>query len=152
MAARPIEDMDAYRQKLIAMTYHTGPLMRPLYMQAKAAPKRIIYADGEDERVLRAVQTVVDEKLAQPILVGRPSVIDMRVKKDNDKVIEALHAALAEDPCAVEPQEKSILVDSAVASDDPNVVAASDEARRRIERDLHDGIQQQLVSIGMELG
>jgi malate dehydrogenase (oxaloacetate-decarboxylating)(NADP+) len=73
--------MDAYRQKLIAMTYHTGPLMRPLYMQAKAAPKRIIYADGEDERVLRAVQTVVDEKLAQPILVGRPSVIDMRVKK-----------------------------------------------------------------------
>ncbi|QXR36950.1 NADP-dependent malic enzyme [Alcaligenes aquatilis] len=81
VAARPIEDMDAYRQKLIAMTYHTGPLMRPLYMQAKAAPKRIIYADGEDERVLRAVQTVVDEKLAQPILVGRPSVIDMRVKK-----------------------------------------------------------------------
>ena len=81
VAARPIEDMDAYRQKLIAMTYHTGPLMRPLYMQAKAAPKRIIYADGEDERVLRAVQTVVDEKLAQPILVGRPSVIEMRVKK-----------------------------------------------------------------------
>ncbi|ASR88839.1 NADP-dependent malic enzyme [Alcaligenes faecalis] len=81
VAARPIEDMDAYRQKLIAMTYHTGPLMRPLYMQAKAAPKRIIYADGEDERVLRAVQTVVDEKLALPILVGRPSVIDMRVKK-----------------------------------------------------------------------
>ncbi|MBX6965346.1 NADP-dependent malic enzyme [Alcaligenes faecalis] len=81
VAARPIEDMDAYRQKLIAMTYHTGPLMRPLYMQAKAAPKRIIYADGEDERVLRAVQTVVDEKLAQPILVGRPNVIEMRVKK-----------------------------------------------------------------------
>ncbi|XOT97216.1 NADP-dependent malic enzyme [Alcaligenes pakistanensis] len=81
VAARPIEDMDAYRQKLIAMTYHSGPLMRPLYMQAKAAPKRIIYADGEDERVLRAVQTVVDEKLAQPILVGRPSVIEMRVKK-----------------------------------------------------------------------
>ena len=81
VAARPIEDMEAYRQKLISMTYHTGPLMRPLYMQAKAAPKRIIYADGEDERVLRAVQTVVDERLAKPILVGRPSVIDMRVKK-----------------------------------------------------------------------
>ncbi|WP_341667211.1 NADP-dependent malic enzyme [Alcaligenes sp. SDU_A2] len=81
VAARPIEDMEAYRQKLIAMTYHSGPLMRPLYMQAKSAPKRIIYSDGEDERVLRAVQTVVDEKLALPILVGRPSVIDMRVKK-----------------------------------------------------------------------
>ncbi|MGE8548243.1 MAG: NADP-dependent malic enzyme [Alcaligenes sp.] len=81
VAARPIEDMEAYRQKLISMIYHTGPLMRPLYMQAKSAPKRIIYADGEDERVLRAVQTVIDEKLAQPILVGRPSVIEMRVKK-----------------------------------------------------------------------
>ncbi len=81
VAARPIEDMEAYRQKLISMTYHTGPLMRPLYMQAKSAPKRIIYADGEDERVLRAVQTVVDERLAKPILVGRPSVIDMRIKK-----------------------------------------------------------------------
>lgn len=81
VAARPIEDMEAYRQKLMALVYHSGQLMRPLFMQAKSAPKRVIYADGEDERVLRAAQTVVDEKMAQPILVGRPSVIEMRLKK-----------------------------------------------------------------------
>ncbi|HYG45371.1 MAG TPA: NADP-dependent malic enzyme [Bordetella sp.] len=81
VAARPIEDIEAYRQKLMGFVYHSGQLMRPLFAQAKKAPKRVIYADGEDERVLRAVQTVVDEKLAYPILVGRPSVIEMRVKK-----------------------------------------------------------------------
>ncbi len=81
VAARPIEDMEAYRQKLMSLVYHTGQLMRPLFMQAKSAPKRVIYADGEDERVLRAAQTVVDEQIAQPILIGRPSVIEMRIKK-----------------------------------------------------------------------
>lgn len=81
VARRPIEDMEAYRQKLISLVYHSGQLMRPLILQAKSAPKRIIYADGEDERVLRAVQTVVDEKIARPILVGRPSVIEMRLKR-----------------------------------------------------------------------
>lgn len=81
VARRPIEDMEAYRQKLMSLVYHTGQLMRPLFMQAKSAPKRVIYADGEDERVLRAAQTVVDEKFAHPILVGRPAVIEMRIKK-----------------------------------------------------------------------
>src|SRR5690606_34424160 len=81
VATRPIEDIEAYRQKLMGFVYHSGQLMRPLFQQAKQAPKRVIYADGEDERVLRAVQTVVDEGLAQPILVGRPSVIEMRIKK-----------------------------------------------------------------------
>ena len=81
VAARPIQDMEAYRQKLMSLVYHTGQLMRPLFMQAKNAPKRVIYADGEDERVLRAVQTVVDEKIAYPILIGRPAVIEMRIQK-----------------------------------------------------------------------
>src|SRR5690606_15781477 len=81
VAARPIEDIEAYRQKLMGFVYHSGQLMRPLFAQAKQAPKRVIYADGEDERVLRAVQTVVDENLARPILVGRPAVIEMRIKK-----------------------------------------------------------------------
>ncbi|WP_353173302.1 NADP-dependent malic enzyme, partial [Paracandidimonas soli] len=81
VAARPIEDIEAYRQKLLGLVYHSGQLMRPLFMQAKKAPKRVIYADGEDERVLRAVQTVVDERIGFPILVGRPSVIEMRIKK-----------------------------------------------------------------------
>src|SRR5690606_35923090 len=81
VARRPIEDMEAYRQKLMSMVYHTGQLMRPLFMQAKSSPKRVIYADGEDERVLRAVQTIVDERIGFPILVGRPSVIKMRIEK-----------------------------------------------------------------------
>ncbi len=81
VARRPIEDMDAYRAKLTSFVYHTGQLMRPLFMQAKSAPKRVIFADGEDERVLRAAQTIVDEKIGHPILVGRPSVINMRLEK-----------------------------------------------------------------------
>ncbi len=81
VALRPIEDMQAYRQKLMAFVYHSGQLMRPLFLQARQAPKRVVYADGEDERVLRAVQTVVDEGLAFPILIGRPGVIEMRVQK-----------------------------------------------------------------------
>jgi malate dehydrogenase (oxaloacetate-decarboxylating)(NADP+) len=81
VARRPIKDMEAYKQKLLAMVYHSGQLMSPLFTQAKRAPKRVIYADGEDERVLRAAQTVSDEKIAHPILIGRPSVINMRIKK-----------------------------------------------------------------------
>ena len=80
VAARPIEDIEAYRQKLMGFVYHSGQLMRPLFAQAKKAPKRVIYADGEDERVLRAVQTVIDE--AGPAHPDRPpSVIEMRIKK-----------------------------------------------------------------------
>ena len=81
VARRPIKDMDAYKQKLLAMVYHSGQLMSPLFTQAKRTPKRVIYADGEDERVLRAAQTVSDEKIAYPILIGRPAVINMRIQK-----------------------------------------------------------------------
>lgn len=82
VATRPIEDMDAYRQQLLGFVYRSGPLMRPLFKQARTTPpKRVVYADGEDERVLRAAQTVIDEQLAYPILIGRPAVIEMRVKK-----------------------------------------------------------------------
>lgn len=81
VATRPIEDMDAYRSQLMSFIYHSGQLMRPLYKQAKSASKRVVFADGEDERVLHAAQTVIDEKLAYPILVGRPSVINMRIEK-----------------------------------------------------------------------
>lgn len=81
VATKPIADMDAYRAQLMNFVYHSGQLMRPLFMQAKSSPKRVVYADGEDERVLRAVQTVVDEKIAIPVLIGRPAVIEMRIKK-----------------------------------------------------------------------
>jgi malate dehydrogenase (oxaloacetate-decarboxylating)(NADP+) len=81
VATRPIADMDAYRQQLSHLVYHTGLIMKPVFSAAKEAPKRVVYTEGEQENVLRAVQTVVDEGLARPILVGRPQVIQMRIEK-----------------------------------------------------------------------
>ena len=81
VATRPIADFDAYREKLTQFVYHSGLLMKPIFTAAKAAMKRIVYAEGEDERVLRAVQVVVDEGLAKPILVGRPAVIMKRIER-----------------------------------------------------------------------
>ena len=81
VALRPIADMDAYRDSLAQFVYHSGLVMKPLFAAAKAAPKRVVYAEGEDERVLRAVQTVVDEKLARPTLIGRPAVIEKRLEQ-----------------------------------------------------------------------
>ena len=82
VATRPIEDLEAYRQHLTRFVYQTGMFMRPVFTAAKlAAAKRVAYAEGEDDRVLRAAQTAVDEGLAQPILIGRPGVIETRIKK-----------------------------------------------------------------------
>jgi malate dehydrogenase (oxaloacetate-decarboxylating)(NADP+) len=81
VAARPITDIVAYRDSLMQLVTNTGLFMRPIFMGAKAAPKRIAYAEGEDERVLRAAQVVVDEGLAHPILVGRPDVIATRIER-----------------------------------------------------------------------
>jgi malate dehydrogenase (oxaloacetate-decarboxylating)(NADP+) len=86
VATRPIEDMDAYREQLGATVYRTGMVMRPVFAAAKAKPARIVFAEGEDERVLRAAQFVLLEKIAKPILVGRPSVIEMRLKKMGSKL------------------------------------------------------------------
>jgi len=82
VASRPIEDMEAYRQHLTRFVYQTGMFMRPVFSAAKiSTTKRVAYAEGEDERVLRAAQWAVDEGLAQPILVGRPAVIEARIQK-----------------------------------------------------------------------
>jgi len=80
VASRPIEDLEAYRDKMHRFVFRSGMIMKPLFERARKGGKRIIYADGEDERVLRAVQAVVDEGLAQPILVGRPAVIESRLE------------------------------------------------------------------------
>ena len=80
VASRPIEDLEAYRESLSQYVYHSGLIMKPVFSAAKDAPRRIVYAEGEDERVLRAVQTVVDEGLARPILIGRPGVIERRTE------------------------------------------------------------------------
>nr|WP_315426514.1 NADP-dependent malic enzyme [uncultured Albidiferax sp.] len=84
VATRPIKDMEAYRQSLMRFVYQTGMFMRPVFSAAKAVPanaKRVAYAEGEDERVLRAAQLAVDENLAHPILIGRPAVIEARILK-----------------------------------------------------------------------
>ena len=82
VAARPIPDLDAYREQLQQFVYQSGVVMRPIFSIARhAKKKRIVYAEGEEERVLRAVRTVVDEQLARPILVGRPAVIAQRIER-----------------------------------------------------------------------
>jgi malate dehydrogenase (oxaloacetate-decarboxylating)(NADP+) len=84
VATRPIADLDAYGQRLLQFVYHSGTLMQPIFAAARTLPaerSRIVYAEGEDERVLRAVQIAVDEKLATPILVGRPAVIERGIKR-----------------------------------------------------------------------
>jgi len=82
VAQRPIQDFDAYREKLQSFVYASGTTMKPIFAEAKRAKnKRVAYAEGEEERVLRAVQVVVDEGVARPTLIGRPQVIAQRVEK-----------------------------------------------------------------------
>ena len=82
VATRPIKDMDAYREKLQSFVYASGTVMKPIFTAAKKAlKKRVVYAEGEEERVLRAAQIVVDEGLALPTLLGRPKVIAERIEK-----------------------------------------------------------------------
>ena len=82
VATRPIADFDAYRDSLQQFVYHSGMIMKPLFAAAKEGPRRrIVYAEGEDERVLRATQVVVDEKLAVPILIGRPAVVERCIQR-----------------------------------------------------------------------
>ncbi|CAN5439663.1 NADP-dependent malic enzyme [soil metagenome] len=84
VAARPIADYDAYVAQLNQFVYHSGSLMRPLFAAAKEVPmrnKRIVFAEAEEEKVLRAIQVVIDEKLAWPIMIGRPNVIEQRIER-----------------------------------------------------------------------
>ena len=94
VATRPIADLEAYAESLQQFVYRSGTFMKPLFAVAKAAPpelKRIVYAEGEDERVLRAVQVVVDERLARPILVGRPTVLEKRIEKFGLRIKHGVH-------------------------------------------------------------
>ena len=84
VALRPIQDIAAYTDKLQQFVYHSGSLMKPVFAIAKKAPaekKRIVFAEGEEERVLRAVQVVLDEGLAKPTLIGRPAVLEQRIQR-----------------------------------------------------------------------
>jgi malate dehydrogenase (oxaloacetate-decarboxylating)(NADP+) len=116
VAARPIEDFAAYRQKLTEFVFRSGLVMKPIFNQAIENPRRIVYSEGEDEKVLRAVQVVVDEQLAQPILIGRRDVILHRISKLN------LRLTLDRDFVLVDPQ------------DDPRYKAYSQHYQRLLER------------------
>ncbi|MDO5623882.1 MAG: NADP-dependent malic enzyme [Pseudomonadota bacterium] len=102
VATRPIEDMDAYRNSLERFVYQTGMVMRPVTAAARAvAPehKRVAYAEGEDERVLRAAQIALDDRIATPILIGRPAVIEQRIAK------AGLRMKLGHDVQCVNPED-----------------------------------------------
>jgi malate dehydrogenase (oxaloacetate-decarboxylating)(NADP+) len=81
VATRPIKDFDAYLEELDRFAFRSGLIMKPVFAKARSNPVRVIYAEGEDERVLRAAQVVIEEKIARPILVGRPSVVATRLKR-----------------------------------------------------------------------
>ncbi|MDZ4812298.1 MAG: NADP-dependent malic enzyme [Pseudomonadota bacterium] len=81
IATRPMADMAAYREKLMQFVFRTGLLMKPVFDRARSDIKRVVYAEGEEETVLRAIQTIVDEGLARPVLIGRPAVIERRIER-----------------------------------------------------------------------
>ncbi|MFA5940580.1 MAG: NADP-dependent malic enzyme [Sinimarinibacterium sp.] len=94
VATRPIADFDAYEQKLQQFVHHSGMMMKPIIALARGAPeahKRIVFAEGEEERVLRAVQIIVDEGIARPLLVGRPAVIESRIQRFGLRLREGEH-------------------------------------------------------------
>jgi len=99
VAMRPVEDLAAYRQSLERFVYQTGMFMRPVFSAAKAAPARVIYAEGEDERVLRAVQVALDEGLARPTLIGRPAVLEARIQR------AGLRLKLGDDVAVIDPED-----------------------------------------------
>jgi malate dehydrogenase (oxaloacetate-decarboxylating)(NADP+) len=81
VATRPIEDFAVYEDRLNRFVFRSGLIMKPVFSAARAAPKRVIYAEGEDERILRAAQVSLEESIAEPILIGRPEVVEQRLKR-----------------------------------------------------------------------
>src|SRR6266511_1733531 len=81
VATRPITDFEQYEERLNGFVFRSGFVMKPVFAQAKVATKRVVYAEGEDERILRATEVVVEEGLAQPILIGRPAVVEQRLAR-----------------------------------------------------------------------
>ncbi|MGZ5041411.1 MAG: NADP-dependent malic enzyme [Usitatibacter sp.] len=91
VASDPIKDFAAYEQRLNEYVYHSSLIMKPIFTAAKNSPRRIVFAEGEDERVLRATQVVVDEGLAKPILVGRPAVLARRIERYGLRMKAGVH-------------------------------------------------------------
>ncbi len=94
VATRPIPDMAAYRQRLNEYVYHSGLAMKPIFIAAKQTPARVVFCEGEDDRVLRAVQTVCDEGLALPIVIGRPEVVERHIARNGLRLEPGEHFEL----------------------------------------------------------
>jgi malate dehydrogenase (oxaloacetate-decarboxylating)(NADP+) len=94
VATAPITDFPAYVQRLNEFVYHSGLIMKPLFTRAKESPKRIVFTEGEDERVLRAVQVICDERIAMPTLVGRPAVVQRRIDRYGLRIRAGEHFTL----------------------------------------------------------
>ena len=119
VATRPIEDLDSYRQRLARFVYRSGPAMKPVLDTARRNLKRICLAEGEDERVLRAAQTLVDEKIAFPVLVGRDYVINQRIRQlglrlESGRSIEIIHGQSSHQQQDVEREYFDIMKRSGV--------------------------------------
>ena len=96
VATRPIADLATYRQSLARFVQHTAMFMRPVFEAARARPRRVVYGEGEDERVLRAAQVALDEGLATPILIGRPAVIAARVQRAGLRFVPGTDVAIVD--------------------------------------------------------
>jgi malate dehydrogenase (oxaloacetate-decarboxylating)(NADP+) len=101
VATRPIADIEAYRQSLTKFMTFTGMFMRPVFIAARAAPRRVVYAEGEDERTLRAVQIALEEGMVKPTLVGRPAIVAQRIER------AGLHLQAGSDFDIVNPEDDS---------------------------------------------
>ncbi|MBV1799335.1 NADP-dependent malic enzyme [Siccirubricoccus sp. G192] len=109
VARRPIADFAAYRRDLERFVFRSGYLMRPMFEAARRAPRKVVYSEGEDERTLRAVQTVLDEGIAEPVLIGRHAVIEARVKA------MGLRMDLAQSVQVIDPQQDRAQVEPLIA-------------------------------------
>ena len=94
VATRPIADMAAYRQRLNEFVYHSGLTMKPIFVAAQQNPARVVFCEGEDERMLRAVHTVCEEALARPIVIGRPEVIERQLERQGLNLRAGTHFEL----------------------------------------------------------
>jgi malate dehydrogenase (oxaloacetate-decarboxylating)(NADP+) len=131
VATRPLADMDAYVQQLNDFVYSTGLLMRPVFAAARKKPARVVFCEGEDERVLRAAQTVCDEGLARPILIGRPEVVDKSIARHGLRIRAGEHFELVNPD--FDPRYKELWQDyyGLMARKGVSVEYAKREMRRR---------------------
>src|SRR5690606_20862378 len=91
VAKRPLEDVEAYRERLNTFVFRTGLVMKPVFDRARSAMKRVVYAEGEEETILRAIQHIADDRLAWPILIGRPAVIESRIERMRLRIKPGVH-------------------------------------------------------------